>query len=84
MASTQIGRHPVSCSRLCSAASLRPRLHQNGLVRSLLELFLFLVAAYYLVRSRYSPTKVAAHVLLTEEEIDDLVEDWTPEDSVQE
>ncbi|GAB7353896.1 hypothetical protein MBLNU459_g4248t1 [Dothideomycetes sp. NU459] len=52
--------------------------YQNDPVRSAMELFLFLFAVYYLVSPAYS-TKQSKNVPLTDEEIDELVEDWTPE-----
>ncbi|KAF1351856.1 pyridoxal phosphate-dependent transferase [Delphinella strobiligena] len=52
--------------------------YQDDPVRSAMELFLFLFAVYYLVSPTYS-TKKEKHVPLTDEEIDELVEDWTPE-----
>lgn len=58
--------------------------YQNDPFRSALELLLFLVAVRYLVGSKYSPKKRATHVSLTEEEIDELVDDWVPEPLVQE
>ncbi|KAI1915670.1 serine palmitoyltransferase component [Ophidiomyces ophidiicola] len=51
--------------------------YQNDPVRSAVELFLFLFAVQYLLAPKYS-TK-PNFVTLTEEEIDDLVDDWTPE-----
>lgn len=51
--------------------------YQNDPVRSAVELFLFLFAVRYLLAPKYS-TKPGI-VALSEEEIDDLVEDWTPE-----
>lgn len=51
--------------------------YQNDPVRSAVELFLFLFAVRYLLAPKYS-TKPGI-VQLSEEEIDDLVEDWTPE-----
>lgn len=51
--------------------------YQNDPVRSAVELFLFLFAVRYLLAPKYS-TKPGI-VKLSEEEIDDLVEDWTPE-----
>jgi serine palmitoyltransferase len=51
--------------------------YQNDPVRSAVELFLFLFAVHYLLAPKYS-TKPGI-VKLTEEEIDDLVEEWTPE-----
>ncbi|GIZ42787.1 hypothetical protein CKM354_000604200 [Cercospora kikuchii] len=58
--------------------------YQNDPFRSILELFLFLIAVRYLVGSKYNPKKRATHFLLTEDEIDELVEDWAPEPLVQE
>ena len=52
--------------------------YQNDPVRSAIELFLFLFAVRYLLAPTYS-TKKSKAVVLTEEEIDELVEDWTPE-----
>ncbi|GAM83300.1 hypothetical protein ANO11243_012870 [Dothideomycetidae sp. 11243] len=52
--------------------------HQNDPVRTVVELFLFLFAVYYLLSPAYS-TKKKTHVPLSDEEIDDLVDDWTPE-----
>ncbi|EER44122.1 serine palmitoyltransferase [Histoplasma capsulatum H143] len=51
--------------------------YQNDPVRSAVELFLFLFAVRYLLAPKYS-TK-PNFVPLSEEEIDDLVEDWAPE-----
>ncbi|KAL1962974.1 hypothetical protein VTN77DRAFT_8820 [Rasamsonia byssochlamydoides] len=51
--------------------------YQNDPVRSAVELFLFLFAVRYLLAPKYS-TKPGI-VKLSEEEIDDLVEEWTPE-----
>lgn len=52
--------------------------YQNDPIRSLVELFLFIFAVRYLLAPTYS-TKKNKHVPLTEEEIEELVEDWTPE-----
>ncbi|KAJ9666517.1 serine palmitoyltransferase component [Coniosporium apollinis] len=52
--------------------------YQNDPVRSAIELFLFLFAVRYLLAPKYS-TQKQKHVALTEDEIDELVEDWTPE-----
>lgn len=52
--------------------------YQNDPVRSAVELFLVIFAARYLLAPTYS-TKKVKNVQLTEEEIDELVEDWTPE-----
>ncbi|KAL2216196.1 serine palmitoyl CoA transferase subunit LcbA [Thermoascus aurantiacus ATCC 26904] len=51
--------------------------YQNDPIRSAVELFLFLFAVRYLLAPKYS-TKPGI-VALSEEEIDELVEDWTPE-----
>ncbi|KAF2770096.1 serine palmitoyl CoA transferase subunit LcbA [Teratosphaeria nubilosa] len=58
--------------------------YQNDPFRSVLELLLLLVAVRYLVGSKYNPQQKATHIRLTEEEIDNLVEDWAPEPLVQE
>ncbi|KAI9692793.1 MAG: serine palmitoyltransferase component [Bogoriella megaspora] len=52
--------------------------YQNDPVRSAIELFLFLFALRYLLAPRYS-TQKKTNVPLTEQEIDDLVDEWTPE-----
>lgn len=52
--------------------------YQNDPIRSLVELFLFIFAVRYLLAPTYS-TKKVKNVPLTEDEIDELVEDWTPE-----
>ena len=52
--------------------------YQDDPVRSVVELFLALFAVSYLLARPYS-TKKTKHVPLSEEEIEDLVEDWTPE-----
>ncbi|KAL1989853.1 hypothetical protein VTN49DRAFT_7050 [Thermomyces lanuginosus] len=51
--------------------------YQNDPIRSAIELFLFLFAVRYLLAPKYS-TKPGI-VELSEEEIDDLVEEWQPE-----
>ncbi|OJJ49199.1 hypothetical protein ASPZODRAFT_129611 [Penicilliopsis zonata CBS 506.65] len=51
--------------------------YQNDPVRSAVELFLFLFAVRYLLAPKYS-TKPGV-VKLSEDEIDDLVDEWTPE-----
>ncbi|DAA76573.1 TPA_exp: Uncharacterized protein A8136_7250 [Trichophyton benhamiae CBS 112371] len=51
--------------------------YQNDPVRSAVELFLFLFAVRYLLAPKYSTKR--DFVPLSEEEIDDLVDDWTPE-----
>ena len=52
--------------------------YQNDPVRSALELFLFLFAVRYLLAPTYS-TQKKRHVALSEEEIDELVDEWQPE-----
>ncbi|KAK4556356.1 serine palmitoyltransferase component [Recurvomyces mirabilis] len=52
--------------------------YQNDPIRSLVELFLVIFAVRYLLAPAYS-TKKVKNVPLTEEEIDELVDDWTPE-----
>ncbi|KAK3075596.1 serine palmitoyltransferase component [Teratosphaeriaceae sp. CCFEE 6253] len=52
--------------------------YQDDPVRSLVELFLVIFAVRYLLAPAYSTAK-ATHVPLTETEIDELVDDWTPE-----
>jgi serine palmitoyltransferase len=59
--------------------------YQNDPVRSAVELFLVLFAIRYLFRGRYSTRSGAGGgrgVRLTEEEVDDLVDEWVPEDLV--
>ncbi|KAL1981798.1 hypothetical protein VTN96DRAFT_2136 [Rasamsonia emersonii] len=51
--------------------------YQNDPIRSAIELFLFLFAVRYLLAPKYS-TKPGI-VQLSEEEIDDLVDEWQPE-----
>ncbi|KAF2033346.1 PLP-dependent transferase [Setomelanomma holmii] len=50
--------------------------YQDDPVRSAIELFLFLFAVRYLLAPKYSTQK---KVQLTDAEIDELVDDWTPE-----
>nr|POE92429.1 serine palmitoyltransferase 1 [Quercus suber] len=52
--------------------------YQNDPVRSAVELFLVIFAVRYLLAPTYS-TKKVKNVAFTEDEIDELVEDWTPE-----
>ncbi|KAF2272458.1 aminotransferase class I and II [Westerdykella ornata] len=52
--------------------------YQNDPVRSVFELFLFLFAVHYVLAPAYS-TQKNKEVSLTEEEIDELIDDWTPE-----
>ncbi|KAJ5292501.1 uncharacterized protein N7443_008454 [Penicillium atrosanguineum] len=51
--------------------------YQDDPIRSAVELFLFLFAVRYLLAPKYS-TKPGV-VSLSEDEIDDLVDEWTPE-----
>ncbi|KAI9833803.1 MAG: serine palmitoyltransferase component [Phylliscum demangeonii] len=54
--------------------------YQNDPVRSAVELFLFLFFIRYLLAPTYSTQKQKQNfVALTEEEIDELVDEWTPE-----
>jgi serine palmitoyltransferase len=57
--------------------------HQNDPIRSLIELFLFIFAVRYLLAPTYS-TKKTKNVPLSQEEIEELVDDWTPEPLVAE
>jgi serine palmitoyltransferase len=52
--------------------------YQNDPARTVLEAFLFLFAMRYFLASKYSYNK-QNYVKLTEEEIDELIEQWTPE-----
>ncbi|BDD55590.1 hypothetical protein MAP00_001087 [Monascus purpureus] len=56
--------------------------YQDDPIRSAVELFLFLFAVRYLLAPKYS-TKPGV-VQLSEDEIDDLVDEWTPEPLVGE
>lgn len=51
--------------------------YQDDPIRSAVELFLFLFAVRYLLAPKYS-TKPGV-VQLSEDEVDDLVDEWTPE-----
>ena len=51
--------------------------YQDDPIRSAVELFLFLFAVRYLLAPKYS-TKPGV-VQLSDDEIDDLVDEWTPE-----
>jgi serine palmitoyltransferase len=55
--------------------------YQDDPVRSAIELFLFLFAVRYLLAPSYATKKKVA---LSDEEIDELVDDWTPEPLVSE
>ncbi|KAF2459575.1 pyridoxal phosphate-dependent transferase, partial [Lineolata rhizophorae] len=52
--------------------------YQNDPMRSVVELLLFLFALRYMLAPKYS-TQKPDRIKLTEEEVDELVEDWTPE-----
>ncbi|KAL6721146.1 serine palmitoyltransferase component [Lecanora helva] len=52
--------------------------YQDDPVRSAVELFLVLFAIRYLLSPTYS-TQKKSYVTLSDEEIDELVDDWTPE-----
>ncbi|MCJ1381903.1 serine palmitoyltransferase component [Xylographa soralifera] len=52
--------------------------YQNDPVRSGIELFLCLFAVRYLLAPAYS-TQKKSYVTLSDEEVDELVEEWTPE-----
>ncbi|KAJ8607588.1 hypothetical protein MRB53_040219 [Persea americana] len=52
--------------------------YQDDPIRSIIEAFLLIFAVRYLLAPSYSTNK-AKLPLLSEEEIDELVEDWTPE-----
>uniref|UniRef100_A0A060TF36 serine C-palmitoyltransferase n=1 Tax=Blastobotrys adeninivorans TaxID=409370 RepID=A0A060TF36_BLAAD len=56
--------------------------YQNDPARSVLELLLLLFAVRYFLASKYSYTK-QNYVKLGEDEIDELVDDWTPEPLVR-
>ncbi|KIW00396.1 uncharacterized protein PV09_08105 [Verruconis gallopava] len=56
--------------------------YQNDPIRSAIELFLFLFAVGYLLSPSYE-TKDKNKIVLTEDEIDDLVEEWQPEPIVE-
>jgi serine palmitoyltransferase len=51
--------------------------YQNDPVRSLVELGLLIFAIRYLLSPKYATRK--ARMELTDNEVDELVEDWTPE-----
>lgn len=58
--------------------------YQNDPVRSVVELLLFLLAVRYVLAPQYSPRKKGNHVELSENEIDELIEEWTPEPLIEE
>jgi serine palmitoyltransferase len=57
--------------------------HQNDIARSIVELLLLLLALRYLMAKSYSPDKDGKHMSLSEEEIEDLVDEWSPEPLVE-
>ena len=52
--------------------------HQNDIARSIVELLLLLLAIRYLMAKSYSPDRKRKHISLSEEEIEDLVDEWLP------
>jgi len=57
--------------------------HQNVIARSIVELLLLLLALRYLMAKSYSPDKNKKHISLSEEEIEDLIDEWSPEPLVE-
>jgi len=57
--------------------------HQNDIARSVVELLLLLLALRYLMAKSYSPDKNMKYISLSEEEIEDLVDEWSPEPLVE-
>jgi serine palmitoyltransferase len=57
--------------------------HQNDIARSIVELLLLLLAVRYLMAKSYSPDRKGRHISLSEEEIEDLVDEWLPEPLVE-
>ena len=57
--------------------------HQNDIARSIVELLLLLLAIRYLMAKSYSPDRKGKHISLSEEEIEDLVDEWLPEPLVE-
>ncbi|KAK4505059.1 hypothetical protein PRZ48_003022 [Zasmidium cellare] len=58
--------------------------YQNDPIRSVVELLLFLLAVRYVLAPQYSPRKKGNHVELSEKEVDELVDEWTPEPLIEE
>jgi len=56
--------------------------YQNDPVRSVIELFLVLFCLVYVLKSRFSTER--SRVVLSEDEIDELVSEWAPEALVRE
>jgi hypothetical protein len=52
--------------------------YQNDPVRSVIEFSLLLFVIVYLLKNRFS-TEKSNRVVLTEDEVDDLVREWVPE-----
>lgn len=57
--------------------------HQNDIARSIVELLLLLLALRYLMAKSYSPDRKGKHISLSDEEIEDLVDEWLPEPLVE-
>lgn len=53
--------------------------YQDDPIRSLVELFLFLFVVRYLLSPKYSTSRKSTSDELTEAEIDELIQEWTPE-----
>ncbi|CAK3821350.1 serine palmitoyl transferase subunit [Lecanosticta acicola] len=58
--------------------------HQNDPVRTIIELLLALLAVRYILAPKYSPRKQGNHLPLSDEEVDELIDEWTPEPLVEE
>jgi serine palmitoyltransferase len=52
--------------------------YQNDPVRSVIELALLLFCIFYVLKGRFS-TERNSRVVLTEDEVDDLIQEWVPE-----
>jgi serine palmitoyltransferase len=74
LASTQLSRVPGSAIVVRYIRSS----HQNDPIRTVVEVLLFLFFVRYLLAPKYS-TQRKGFVELTEQEIDELVDEWTPE-----
>ncbi|KAI3640762.1 hypothetical protein MIR68_001640 [Amoeboaphelidium protococcarum] len=57
--------------------------YQNDPFRIILEVMLIIFAIHYMLKKRYYPDK-SSEVQLTEKEIDELVQEWSPEPLVPE
>lgn len=56
--------------------------YQNDPLRALIELFLFFFAICYVLKNTYSIDK-RTEIVLTEKEMDELIDEWTPEPLVE-